>query len=186
LQTRFAERVAFVEADLQFLPFDRAFDGVFGTASFHWVRDHDRLFRALFQALRPGGWLCAQCGGHGNAAKLLARVAELSAAPLYAKYLAAYENPWEFATAEKAAERLSRAGFIEVQTEIIEAPASFEDRGEYSRFLETVVLRTHIERIPAGELRDQFLGALALQAAKDNPPFELDYRRLNLRARRPE
>jgi len=186
LQPRFAERVAFVEADLQFLPFDRAFDGVFGTASFHWVRDHDRLFRALFQALRPGGWLCAQCGGHGNAAKLLARVAELSAAPPYAKYLAAYENPWEFATAEKAAERLRRAGFIEVQTEIIEAPASFEGSAEYTRFLETVVLRTHVERIPSAEVREQFLEALALRAARDNPPFELDYCRLNLRARRPE
>lgn len=186
LQPRFAERVAFVEADLQFLPFDRAFDGIFGTASFHWVRDHDRLFRSLYQALRPGGWLCAQCGGHGNAAKLLAHVAELSSGPPYAEYLAAYENPWEFATAETAAERLRRAGFIEVQTEIIQAPVSFEDSGEYRRFLETVVLRTHVERLPSPEARAQFLEALACQAAANHPRFEVDYCRLNLRARRPQ
>ena len=186
LQPRFAERIAFVEADLQFLPFDRAFDGIFGTASFHWVRDHERLFRSLYRALRPGGWLCAQCGGAGNVAKLLARVDELSADPRFAKYLSNYEHPWEFATAETTAERLRRAGFIEVQTEIIEAPASFEDGGEYSRFLATVVLRTHIERIPSPGIREQFLDALARQAAKDHPPFEVDYCRLNLRARRPQ
>jgi trans-aconitate 2-methyltransferase len=186
LQPRFAERVAFVEADLQFLPFDRAFDGVFGTASFHWVRDHERLFRALYQALLPGGWLCAQCGGHGNIAKLLARAAELSSQPPYAEYLAGYEDPWEFATAETAAERLQRAGFIEIETNLEEAPANFPTSEEYREFLATVVLRTHLERISSPEVREQFLEALALQAARDNPRFELDYCRLNLRARRPE
>jgi trans-aconitate methyltransferase len=186
LQPQFGERVAFVEADLQFLPFERAFDGIFGTASFHWVRDHDRLFSSLFRALRPGGWLCAQCGGDGNAAKLMARVAKLSAMSPFAEYLADYKSPWEFATAETAAERLWRAGFIVVQTEIIKAPASFENAGEYSRFLETVVLRTYLERISVREVREHFLEALARLAAKDDPPFEVDYRRLNLRARRPQ
>jgi trans-aconitate 2-methyltransferase len=186
LHPRFAERVAFVEADLQFLPFDRAFDGIFGTASFHWVRDHDRLFHSLYQALRPGGWLCAQCGGHGNIAKLLARAAVLSSQPPYAQYLAAYDHPWEFATAETAAERLRRAGFIEIETYLEEAPASFRTSEEYSEFLATVVLRTHLERIPSNEVREQFLDALAVHAALDNPPFELDYCRLNLRARRPQ
>jgi trans-aconitate 2-methyltransferase len=186
LRPRFAERVAFVEADLQFLPFDGAFDGIFGTASFHWVRDHDRLFRALRQALRPGGWLCAQCGGHGNIAKLLARAAVLSSQPPYAQYLSAYGHPWEFATAETAAERLRRAGFIEIETDLEEAPASFQTSEEYREFLSTVVLRTHLERIPSNEAREQFLEALARQAAKDDPPFQLDYCRLNLRARRPQ
>ncbi len=186
LQPRFAERVAFVEADLQFLPFDGAFDGIFGTASFHWVRDHERLFRSLFRALRPGGWLCAQCGGDGNAAQLLARVGRLSATPPFAEYLAAYENPWEFATAETTAERLRRAGFVEVQTEIIQAPATFGDGREYSRFLETVVLRTHLERIRSSEVREKFLEALARLAAADHPPFEVDYCRLNLRAQKPQ
>ena len=186
LQPRFADHVAFVAADSQFLPFDRAFDGVFSTASFHWVLDHDRLFRSVFRVLKPGAWLCAQCGGHGNVERLMARIAELVAAePQFAKYLHDYEHPWEFATAETAAERLRRAGFIEVETELEPAAASFADAGEYKQFLATVVLRTHLERIPEPTIREEFLEALAQRAAKDNPAFELDYTRLNLRARRP-
>lgn len=186
LHPRFEGRVAFVAADSQFLPFDRAFDGVFSTASFHWVRDHDRLFHSVFRVLKPGGWLGAQCGGYGNIAKLLARVDELVAEqPQFAKYLGAYGHPWEFATAETAAERLRRAGFVDIETEIVDEAAPFTTSDEYKQFLETVVLRTHIEQIPEPKVRGEFLGALAQRAAQDQPAFELDYRRLNLRARRP-
>lgn len=60
---QFGLRVHFVVADLQNLPFEHSFDGIFSTAALHWVPDHLRLFGSLFRALRPGGWLRAQCGG---------------------------------------------------------------------------------------------------------------------------
>ncbi len=71
LKQEFHERVELVVADLVALPFLDAFDGIFSTASFHWVHDHDLLFRNLLAALRPGGWLHAQCGGGPNIARLL-------------------------------------------------------------------------------------------------------------------
>src|SRR5580765_5637942 len=56
LRSVFGERVQCIAADLVALPFRNAFDGIFSTASFHWVLDHDLLFRNLFDTLRPGGW----------------------------------------------------------------------------------------------------------------------------------
>ena len=38
-------------------------DLIFSTATFHWIKDHDGLFRWLAQALKPQGRLVAQCGG---------------------------------------------------------------------------------------------------------------------------
>src|SRR3954465_15696167 len=38
-------------------------DVIFSTATFHWIADHDALFRSLRAALRSGGRLVAQCGG---------------------------------------------------------------------------------------------------------------------------
>ena len=78
LQPDFGDRVRFVAADLVALPFRNCFDGVFSTASFHWVLDHNALFRNLHGALRPGGWLHAQCGGGPNLARLRQRVRALS------------------------------------------------------------------------------------------------------------
>src|SRR5882672_7756841 len=62
LQAEFGGRAQFVAANLIALPFHEVFDGIFSTASLHWVLDHNLLFHNLFVALRPGGWLHAQCG----------------------------------------------------------------------------------------------------------------------------
>ena len=57
-------------ADLLELRLDEPVDAILSTATFHWIRDHDRLFATLHAALAPGGRLVAQCGGHGNVAEV--------------------------------------------------------------------------------------------------------------------
>src|SRR5579864_5742850 len=74
LEPDFGSQVEFARCDLLELPFECEFDLIFSTASFHWVLDHDRLFRNLYRALRREGSLIAQCGGGNNLARLLARV----------------------------------------------------------------------------------------------------------------
>jgi hypothetical protein len=44
-------------------------------------------------------------------------------------------------------------------------------------------LRQHLENIPSENLRAEFMAALTEQAAADDPPFSLDYWRLNLHGR---
>src|SRR5688500_7141013 len=68
---RFGNRVEFVVADLgQPLPVAEPVDAILSTATFHWVLDHDALFRNLAAVLQPGGRLVAQCGGSGNVASI--------------------------------------------------------------------------------------------------------------------
>lgn len=184
LEPDFGSRVEFACCDLVDLSFDREFDGIFSTASFHWVRDHDRLFRNLYRALRPGGWLCAQCGGGENLAQLLARVHRLMASAAYAEYFAGYQSPWEYSDAETAASRLRHAGFEQIETSLEEAPTTFPGAREFQQFVENVILRNHLQRIPDAALRQQFLGELTRQSAADKTPFLLDYWRLNLQGRR--
>jgi trans-aconitate 2-methyltransferase len=186
LQPQFGERAQVVTADLLDLPFTTAFDGIVSTAAFHWVLDHDRLFRGLFQLLRPGGWLQAQCGGGQNLARLTGRMGELAESPKFAPFLASYPSPWLYQDAESAADTLRRAGFVEVKTDLEEAPTVFEDRRRYTEFVKTVIVRTHLGRLPDTNLREQYLSDLADQAARDDPQFLLDYWRLNLSARKPK
>ena len=180
----FGSRAEFVRCDLLDLAFECEFDLIFSTASFHWVLDHDRLFRNLYRALRPGGWLIAQCGGGRNLARLLARVAHLMESPAYAEYFANYPFPWEFSDAKTAAERLRKAGFEQVATSLEEAPTQLPSAPEFQQFVESVILRNHLLQFPDAALRRQFLGELTEQSAGDDPPFLLDYWRLNLQGRR--
>jgi trans-aconitate 2-methyltransferase len=185
LERDFGSRVEYVAADLLKLPFDEKFDGIFSTAAFHWVPDHDDLFRNLFRALKPGGWLLAQCGGAGNLKRFLERVASLAKSEPFARYLAEFKNPWVFADAKTANVSLTSAGFVDVDTSLEPAPTRFETGERYVEFISKVILHRHLECLPRPALQKELLERLASEAASDNPPWELDYWRLNLNANKP-
>lgn len=185
LASRFPRQIFFLAADLQNLPFNGVFDGIFSTAAFHWVPDHEWLFRNLYQALRPGAWLVAQAGGIRNLDRLLKRVAELSQDPKYARHLRHYHYPWVYPDPDTEARRLRNAGFEDIEAGLEPAPTRFAGAGDFTEFVRNVILHRLLQYLPEPEERAAFLMTLAEQAAADAPPYELDYVRLNLRARRP-
>ncbi len=185
LSPRFGDRVAFMRADLQDLRLNAPVDHVFSTAAFHWVLDHPRLFAGLFRALGPGGWLVAQCGGGPNIARLRKRADDLMTAPPFAPFFAGWPGPWTFADAPTTAERLRTVGFVAVETGLEATPTVLPNATEYQDFLASVVFGAHLDRIPDPELKERFVTILTNQAAGDDPPFALDYWRLNLQGQRP-
>lgn len=185
LRPRFRSRVSFVRADAVALPFAEVADAVFSTATFHWVTDHDRLFRSVYAALRPGGRLVAQCGGGPNLARLLGRARRLAASPDNARYFEGWREALRFEEAAPTARRLEAAGFAGVETEIVPAPVSFATAQEFEDFLACVCVRAYVARLPDEARRARFLKALTAEAATDDPPFTLDYWRLNLSGTKP-
>ena len=183
LSSQFGARVSLVACDFLHLPFEQVFDGIVSTAAFHWVLDHDQLFANLHNALLPGGWLEAQCGGGPNIARLRARADALAATPRFAAYFTGFQEPWLFQDAEGAASTLKRAGFVKVETSVESAPTLLEDADHYGEFVRNIIFRRHLENLPMEELRAEFIESLTQQAAADDPPFLLDYWRLNLRGR---
>jgi trans-aconitate 2-methyltransferase len=185
LTPRFGDKVSFVHADLQTLTLPAPVDAIFSTATFHWVPDHPRLFRHLFAALVPGGRLVAQCGGGPNLDRLRRRTATLMAAPAYAPAFVGWSDPWTFADAATTADRLRATGFVDVETSLEPAPTILADARTYHDFVTAVVLRRHLAALPSEASRVAFVATLTAQAAADDPPFFLDYWRLNLDAVRP-
>ena len=186
LSPRFGARVRVVRPDLAELPFIEGFDGIFSTAAFHWVPDHPRLFRSLYESLKPGGWLIAQCGGGPNIARLMRRASVLMASEPYAPYFSGWKDSKVFADEVTTAERLCAAGFAEVETGLEPAPTVLPGADEFREFLTTVNIHAHLARLPEGSLRRRFVEELTEQAARDDPPYTLDYCRLNISAHRPE
>lgn len=178
------DRVQFIHADLLSLPevLPEPVDAVFSTATFHWIDDHDTLFRVLFQALRPGGFLAAQCGGAGNIERFIHHGDAVSAREPFAPFFRSPVNWHHRATAEDTASRLRAAGFYDVRTWLEPSPQAF-DRKTFEEFIRTVVLGRHLERLPDA-LRHPFAQAITEEVAQQEGEFVLDYVRLNLDARR--
>jgi trans-aconitate 2-methyltransferase len=174
--------VPVVRADAARLPFRRAAAGIFSAATFHWIEDHPRLFASLHDALGPGGWLVAQFGGAGNLGGARARAERLSRDTLFAPHLDGFRYPTYFAGVEETVARLTAVGFVDVNVTLEPAPTSFPDRTAYAEFVRTVIVRLYLDRLPVN-LRDEFLGRFTDEAAADQPPFTLDYVRLNVNGR---
>jgi hypothetical protein len=109
----------------------------------------------------------------------------LSAQTKFAAFFADFREPWLYEDAEGAAATLLRAGFVDVETSVEAAPTILDDATHYQEFVRNIILRRHLEQISSEELRRDFMNALTELAAADDPPFSLDYWRLNLRGRAP-
>ncbi len=179
---RFGSRVELVEADLaRPLPVDEQpgwwpVDVVMSTAAFHWVLDHDRLFAHLAAVLRPGGRLVAQCGGRGNIDTVVTALRRLGpefGGPEHERI--DEPSPWLFATPADTCRRLEGAGFVGVDAWLHDEPTPFDGIEPLQTFLATVVLRTHLDRLPAGEQQ-----SLVEAVTRLLPGPVLDYVRLTM------
>jgi trans-aconitate 2-methyltransferase len=166
----FGDRIEYVVADLGSpLPIHRPIDAILSTATFHWVPDHDALFRNLAAVLRPRGRLVAQCGGVGNIASIQAVLATIGDGWL---------GDVHFETPEATATRLAAAGFVDVDCWLSDEPTTFEPGEPFETYLRTVVLGSHVARLPESE-RAAFVQEVARRLAEPR----IDYVRLNIGAR---
>jgi len=172
------DRATVFQSDLQQLTVPEPVDAAFSNAVFHWVPDHQLLFDRLFAGLKPGGQLVAQCGGAGNIDRLRKLAAEVAAEEPYATALAAWSDPWNYASPEDTRGRLETVGFTDISTWLEPWPVNPPEPREYLR---TVCLGHHLEALPE-HLRDPFLDEVTNRYGQ---PPTLEYVRLNITARRP-
>jgi trans-aconitate 2-methyltransferase len=173
---RLGETVSYLVADLSELEVAEPVELIFSTATFHWIVDHDRLFRRLRAALAPGGRLVAQCGGQGNVAEHAMAIATVMAQPPFAPHFEEMTVMWNFAAPEETEQRLLAAGFSSARCWLEPKPVT---PAEPLEFTSTVTLGPHLDKLPA-ELRRPFAEAV-LERSK--MPLTLDYVRLNIEAR---
>ena len=139
----FGDRIEYVVADLgQPLPIDGTVDAILSTATFHWVPDHDALFKNLAAVLRPGGWLVAQCGGYGNIESVKRALATIGDGWL---------GPAHYETPMATVRRLDAAGFVDIECWLTDEPTRFEPGEPLETFMRTVILAPNLERVPPEE-----------------------------------
>ncbi len=176
-------RVRVERQDLLSLEVTDPVDLVLSTATFHWIKDHERLFGRLAKVLKPGGRLVAQCGGAGNISRATRATKEVMQEERFRRYLEGWTDDKNYADAETTRARLEAAGFEEVETWLHDEHTRFGSVEELARFLGAVVLGGHMERLPEEE-REPFATAVAKGVAAVKDPPVLDYVRLNMTARR--
>jgi trans-aconitate methyltransferase len=103
----------------QDLDFDSEFDAVFSNAALHWMHPPEAVLAGVHRALKPGGRLVAEMGGHNNtAAIMVACNAVLGRRGLDIRGL----SPWYFPSAAAYRAKLEAAGFRVDDIRIVPRP----------------------------------------------------------------
>lgn len=178
-------QVTLQTADLLTLQLPSSVDAILSTATFHWILDHDALFARLATVVRPGGQLVAQCGGAGNINGVRTAITQIIQTPPFDAAFVDWQDPWEFASTDITAERLTKVGFEPLKTWLNPEPVTLESQGHLADYLETIVLGTHLLRL-APEQHRPFAEAVAATVIRQTGQALVDYVRLNIIARRAE
>ena len=173
---RLGSRVEVRQMDLLELELAEPVDAILSTATFHWVLDHDALFRRLHAVLRQGGQLVAQCGGEGNIDQLRGVAKAVIEREPYAEHFRDWRSPWYYPAPEPTRENLLAAGFTAAECWLQPAPQYPEQPRE---FLAKVIFGPHVQQLPE-DLRDPFLDAVLDEVGES--AIMVDYVRLNLDA----
>jgi trans-aconitate 2-methyltransferase len=168
-------QIDLLELDLASLGLTEPLDAILSTATFHWILDHDLLFRRLRGVLRTGGRLVAQCGGRGNIDVLRGHAHDVLAREPYATHFGDFQQPWNYAGPEETQQRLLDAGFVEAECWLAPAPKEPDQPRE---FLSTIVLGPHYQHLPV-QLREPFIDDVLAELGE---PVVVDYVRLNIDA----
>ena len=116
-------------------------DAILSTATFHWIPDHDRLFRHLAaRRCGPAAGSSPSAAGTGNIASVRAAVADIGGD---------WPDPWTFATPEDTRRRLEAAGFEAIDTWLSDEPTPVAPGAPMREFLRTIVLGAHVDGLDA-------------------------------------
>ena len=167
-RARLGTRATLVVADLtQPLPIEPV-DAVMSVAAFHWITDHELLFRNLAASVRPGGRLTSDCGGQGQVAILDHALIAVTGKPK--QYI-------RFAGVEDTEAALRAAGWEVESVRLRPDPLRLDDPDLLETYLATVMLGAYLDAMPAEEHRGF---VRAVREAMPEPV--IDYVRLEIDA----
>ncbi|MEO8597364.1 MAG: methyltransferase domain-containing protein [Candidatus Solibacter sp.] len=117
--------ISFETRDVHALAFDGEFDAVFSNAVLHWVRPPEAAAAAMIRAVRPGGRMVLEFGGHGNIPILM------SAACHALSRLGVADperlNPWYFPSIAEYSAILEANGLEVSYAQLFDRPTALED-----------------------------------------------------------
>jgi trans-aconitate methyltransferase len=154
----------FALADLTSFSSAEPFDAIFSNAVLHWVRPPEETARRLAAALRPGGRLVVEFGGHGNIARILAALGE-------------HRHPWFFPSIAEYTSILESAGLEPIQAILFDRPTPVDGEGGLEDWLQMYLpsLDQGVRKSVVQQLKPEMYS---------NGVWTLDYRRLRISARK--
>ena len=184
-EKRAGGNLSFVRMDIRDLGFREQFDLIFSNAALHWVKDHGRLLKNSFRALKDCGHLLWDFAGDGNCSNFFDVIRKEMESEEYGQYFKEFEWPWYMPSREDYAKIVAASGFSSCNISEVNRDRFFSDADEMIRWIDQPSIVPFVRALPEG-VREKFRDAVVramldrtLQA--DGTCFET-FRRIQVRA----
>jgi len=173
--------------DIDAIDFESEFDLVFSNAMLHWVKDHRRLLRNVFKALKNRGTSRFQFAGDGNCSNLIRILRKVTSAKEYAAYFCEFDWPWYMPAVDEYRALLDEVTFAEKRVWSEKADKHFESTEAMIKWIDQpslVPFLGHVAENDRQRFRDAVVERMIKETLQGDGTYFETFRRINVLARK--
>jgi trans-aconitate 2-methyltransferase len=182
-----SKNLHFRHLDINLLDYRDEFDLVFSNATLHWVKDHERLLKNVYRALKKDGILRFNFAADGNCSNFFRVVRETIKKPEFAGDLGNFDWPWYMPATEEYKALVDRSSFKESEVWGENADRYFENEEAMVKWIDQPSLVPFLEKISPAQkenFRNYVVVEMIAATRKDDGRCFETFRRINARARK--
>ena len=179
--------VRFELLDINAIDFESEFDLVFSNATLHWVKDHRKLLRNVFKALKNRGAARFQFAGDGNCSNLIRIVQAVMSAKDYASYFLEFDWPWYMPAVKEYQALLDEIAFAEKRVWIENADTYFVSAEAMTKWIDQPSLVPFLGCVAKKDrqrFRDAVVGRMIKETLQDDGTYFETFSRINVLVRK--
>ncbi|MGL6198088.1 MAG: class I SAM-dependent methyltransferase [Lachnospiraceae bacterium] len=179
------DNLEFKHMDINEMQFINEFDIIFSNAALHWVKDHSRLLKNTYSALKPQGRILWNFGGDGNCRNFFKVIREIIKRDNYREHFHDFEWPWYMPAMADYDVLVKQSGFSEAKVTEENADRYFSNKEEIIKWIDQPSIVPFIKCIPdhlKASFRNDVIDAMMdLSLQPDGTCFET-FRRIQVSA----
>lgn len=177
----------FILMDIYVIKFKDEFDVIYSNATLHWVKDHQRLLRNVFKALRKGGLLRFNFAADGNCSHFFKVIRKAMEREEFASYFKGFVWPWYIPSVDEYKRLVDNSELQDVKLWGENADRFFPDTKALIGWVDQPSLVPFLACIAEKDksaFREYVIGKMIQETKQDDGRFFETFRRINLFARK--
>lgn len=179
------KNVIFELKNINEIEYKNRFDFIFSNATLHWILDHNKLLKKVFQALKPAGTIRFNFAGDGNCSFFFGVIRRAMSKSRFREFFQDFTWPWYMPTIEEYNKIAAETEFSDFEIWGENADRYFADCDSMIKWIDQPSIVPFLKCIPAHQKQDfrNFVVERMIEETKqeDGTCFET-FRRINIRA----
>ncbi len=181
------ENMELMLLDVGEMDFDGEFDVVFSNAALHWILDHEKLLRNIYNALKPNGFMRVQFAGYGNCPNFIGVIREVMELSKFVTYFKDFRWPWYMPKTREYKKLLSQTKFGEYRVWMEDVDHYFTDEKSMVGWIEQPSIVPFLAVLPETvkkSFRDLVVEKMLERTKKPDGTYFEAFKRINVYARK--